>query len=494
MSGPHAGIDLDRCVGPATAELALVREFASHVGERGGRALIVGGFVRDAALAQHHQQPIVAVDLDVEVYGVAFDALAALLEPLGRVDLVGKSFGIAKLTSPATGAVIDFSIPRRDSKVGAGHRGFQVTGSPDLTVIEAARRRDLTINAMAIDPLTGELIDHFGGLDDLRLGILRATDPEFFADDPLRVLRVMQFAGRFGFTVDPATAKLCRTIDLTELPRERIGQEWIKLLTKSPTPSTGLRVARELTVLDQLHPEFAVLEQIPQEPEWHPEGDVWQHTLLATDAAAQVVRREGLAGQDAMIVLFGALCHDLGKATTTEVRMKHGRPRITAYGHEAAGVEPSRKFLTSLAINGDVIAAILPIVRDHLFHVHQPDPTDNAIHRFAQRLQPATIRLWDLVSRCDSNGRGQPFEDRTASHALYQRSVLLDVAEKPAPPIVMGRHLIALLDMTPGPAFRRILDICYDAQLSGHFSTPEEGIAYYLQSRTEAAADATTTP
>jgi tRNA nucleotidyltransferase (CCA-adding enzyme) len=477
-------LDLTQSAGPGAADLALVRDFADTVRDTGGRALIVGGFTRDAVLSAHRHLPIDAKDIDVEVYGLEFDALAVLLESRGRVDLVGKSFGIAKLTNPATGSIIDFSVPRRDSKVDKGHKGFQVTASPDLSTREAARRRDLTINAIAVDPLTGELIDHFGGLEDLNRGVLRATEPALFADDPLRVLRVMQFAGRFGFTVDPQTVALCRTIDLTELPRERVGMEWVKLLTKSAKPSVGLRVARQLTVLDQLHPELAVLDQIPQEPEWHPEGDVWEHSMLATDAAAQVVAGENLAGDDALIVLFGALCHDLGKATTTEVRMKRGEPRITAHGHEGAGVEPSRSFLTALAMKNDVVEAILPIVRDHLYHVHNPDPTDKAVQRFAQRLQPATIRLWDLVSRCDSNGRGEPFTNRTASYALYERSLQLDVAEKPAPPIVMGRHLIAGLGMTPGPSFGPILEVLYDAQLGGHFRTPEEGIAYYRQSRT----------
>jgi tRNA nucleotidyltransferase (CCA-adding enzyme) len=477
-------LDLTQTTAPVAADLVLVRDLAYTMRERGSRALIVGGFTRDAILATRQHQSIDAKDIDVEVYGLEFDTLAALLQPRGRVDLVGKSFGIAKLTNPATGSILDFSVPRLDSKVDKGHKGFQVTAAPDLSTREAARRRDLTINAIAVDPLTGEVIDPFGGLDDLDRKTLRATDPQLFADDPLRVLRVMQFAGRFGFAVEPKTVELCRTIDLAELPRERIGAEWIKLLTKSAKPSIGLRVARELTVLDQLHPELAVLNQIPQEPEWHPEGDVWEHSMLATDAAAQIAKTEGLSGDEALIVLFGALCHDLGKATTTEVRMKRGQPRITAHGHEAAGVEPSRSFLTALAMKNDVTEAILPIVRDHLFHVHNPEPTDKAIQRFAQRLRPATIRLWDLVSRCDSNGRGEPFVERTASYALLERSRQLDVADQPAPPIVLGRHLIAALGLQPGPGFKPILDELYDAQLGGHFRTPAEGIAYYRQTHT----------
>lgn len=460
------------------SDLSLVSDIAQDVADTDGLALVVGGFARDTALAELKGQPQTSKDIDVEVYGIAFEDLVDKLQQYGRVDLVGASFGIAKVTNPENGSILDFSIPRADSKVDKGHRGFVVTGDPHMSTRDAARRRDLTINALALNPLTGEMIDEYGGLADLQNGILRATDPELFADDPLRALRVMQFAGRFGFSVDPATAELCRSLDLTELAKERIGEEWIKLMTKSDRPSVGLEVARQLGILDQLHPELAVLDTIPQEAEWHPEGDVWNHTKHAADAAAQVVRSEQLAGDEALVVLFGALCHDLGKATTTELREKRGVMRITAHGHEAAGVEPTKNFLSQINMKRDVVSKILPIVREHLYHVHNPHPTDKQLLRFAQRLQPANIRLWNYVSRCDSNGRGGEFDPNTPSNALYLKSEELNATEAPVKPIVQGRHLIGL-GMTPGPSFKPILDFLYDAQLGEQFATPEEGIAYW---------------
>ncbi len=461
------------------SDLGFCTQITTAVRESGGLALAVGGYARDAALERITGNPQTSKDIDVEVYGLPFDAMVQQLEALGRVDLVGASFGIAKVTNPETGSILDFSIPREDSKVDRGHKGFQVTGNPEMSVKDAARRRDLTINALALNPLTGELIDEYGGLQDLKDGVLRATDPELFGDDPLRVLRVMQFAGRFGFKVDPQTAEICRSLDLAELPAERIGDEWNKLMTKSPRPSIGLEVAKELGVLSQLHPELEVLSQIEQEPDWHPEGNVWNHTKLVADAAAEVVRREGLTGDEKLVVLYGALCHDLGKATTTEQREKHGVVRITAHGHEGAGVEPTKSFLAGLKIKNDVLAKVVPIVRDHLYHVHNPEPTDKALQKFSQRLQPANIRLWDLVSRSDANGTGGPYRDRTASWSIYERSLVLQVSEKPAKPVVQGHDLIMWLGLTPGPSFKPVLESLYDAQLGGQITTVEEGIEYY---------------
>ncbi|HTE57504.1 MAG TPA: HD domain-containing protein [Verrucomicrobiae bacterium] len=474
---------------PAWAsDLRFCADLAQNLLDQGGRALVVGGFVRDSLIARHTGEALASKDIDIEVYGVPFGQLVPALRAYGEVNLVGASFGIAKLTNPESGDVLDFSIPRRDSKVDRGHRGFIVTGDPTMTIAEAAKRRDLTINALAMDPLTGELIDEYGGAADIKAGVLRATDPELFTDDPLRVLRVMQFAGRFGFDVDPPTADLCRSLDLTELPAERVGEEWLKLITKSPRPSVGLEVARELGVLDQLHPELAVLDTIPQESEWHPEGNVWNHTKHAIDAAVQVVQREGLQGDDALVVLFGALCHDLGKATTTARKEKNGVMRITAHGHETAGIEPSKRFLEQIQMKRSVVQKVLPIVRDHLWHVHVPEPTPKQLGRFAQRLHPASIRLWDLVSRCDSNGRGHDFEPTTRSHAIYLQSLDMAVAEAPPKPIVGGHHLIELLGMKPGPEFGPLLDLLLGGQLDGAFSTPEEGIAWLQKTHIHANA------
>src|SRR5690242_3569870 len=244
---------------------------AESVRNAGGRAVVVGGWVRDRLLN------LPSTNLDIEVFGVPADHLRTLIERFGRVEAVGESFQVYKVGG------IDVSLPRRDSKAGRGHRGFVVTGDPDMSIEEAARRRDFTVNAISWDPLTGEYFDPFNGRADLKAQLLRAVDPETFRDDSLRVLRAIQFAARFEFTLDEGTRALCRGIPLDDLPCERIWGEIEKLLLQARRPSIGLALAMDLGVVDRLFPELKALAGCEQEPEWHPEGDVWVHTLQVVD-------------------------------------------------------------------------------------------------------------------------------------------------------------------------------------------------------------------
>ena len=278
-------------------------------------------------------------DLDIEVFGVPAPALHALLEGFGRVDVVGESFRVYKI------ADIDVSLPRRESKAGRGHKGFVIEGDPDLSVEQAARRRDFTINAISRDPLTGALVDPFDGVRDLHGRILRAVDARTFADDSLRVMRALQFAARFELTVDEETKALCRSLPLDDLPSERVWGEMEKLLLQAARPSIGLALALDLGVIDRLFPELRALVGCPQEYDWHPEGDVWVHTLMVVDEARQ--RLEDLDRGRAAAVMLGALCHDLGKPPTTA--LVDGR--IRSMGHEEAGVAPATALLDRLNVH-----------------------------------------------------------------------------------------------------------------------------------------------
>lgn len=461
------------------SDLLLTHRFAEHIQEQGGQALVVGGFARDMTMSIASGESHISKDIDVEVYKVEIEELENTLQQFGKIDLVGQAFGIIKLTNPETGNVLDFSIPRQDSKVDKGHKGFKVTGDPHMSIKEAAKRRDFTVNALALDPLTGELHDYFDGVADAECRILRATDETLFGDDPLRALRAMQFAARFDMEIDAQTAKLCESFDLTELPNERIGEEWVKLLTKAEKPSTGLAVARELGIIEKLHPELAALDQTEQEADWHPEGNVWNHTLLCVDAAAKIIRQEKLEGEDKLIVMLGALCHDLGKATTTEKRLKKGVMRVTAHGHDVAGVEPTHSLLKKMNIKKDTIHKVASIVRNHMYHVSNPEPNEKQIRKLSLRLQPASIRLWDLVSRSDSNGRGEPFQERTSSYAIYEKAIELEVHKKPPENLIFGRDLLALnIGFEPGPKLGQVLRVLYEAQLGGEFDTAEGGLEY----------------
>jgi len=253
-----------------------VLELAKSVNAEGGRAMLVGGCVRDRLMGR----PV--LDWDVEVYGVQPEKLRELLDLFGRVDAVGEAFTVYKI-----GADLDVSLPRRERKNGRGHRAFVIQGDPFMSFEEATRRRDFTVNAILEDPLSGEIVDLFGGRADIHSRMLRAVSSETFPEDSLRVLRAAQFAARFNFDIEPATVNLCREIDLADLPHERVWGEMEKLLLGAEQPSIGLRWLRDLGVLDHLFPEIKSLIGVPQEPEWHPEGDVFVHTQLVVDRARE---------------------------------------------------------------------------------------------------------------------------------------------------------------------------------------------------------------
>jgi tRNA nucleotidyltransferase (CCA-adding enzyme) len=306
----------------------------------GFRALIAGGAVRDDLLG------LAPKDFDIEVYGISFENLAQLLAAHGRIDLVGQSFGVVKLTVTG-GRIYNFSLPRRDSKIGRAHRDFFAAFDADITPREASSRRDFTINAMAFDPVANELLDFFGGREDLKNRVLRATS-DAFREDPLRVLRGMQFACRFDLTIDPTTAAECRAIanEYSTIARERVAEEFMKWAVKSVRPG---RIAEYLAAAGWIvhFPEIAHLPGVPQDPEWHPEGDVGVHTMLVVDAAARIAARDSLDDDERAVLLFSALTHDFAKADTTALRERNGRLRWTAHGHEAAGGPLARAFASA---------------------------------------------------------------------------------------------------------------------------------------------------
>jgi tRNA nucleotidyltransferase (CCA-adding enzyme) len=440
------------------ADTALHR-LATHVQQRGGRALAVGGFVRDRLLGRRSK------DLDVEVFGIPQDRLPAVLAELGRVEPIGQAFPVYKL------GAIDVALPRRESRTGRGHKGFTVEGDPFMSLEDAARRRDFTINAIAWDPLTGEYLDPCGGRADLERRLLRVVDRERFGDDSLRVLRALQFAARFDATLEPASAALCRTIRLDDLPSERIWGEFEKLLLVAERPSIGFALARALGVIEQLLPEMVPLYDCPQDAEWHPEGDVWTHTLMVVDEAR---RRNGDLGRAPLaILMLGAMCHDLGKPATTV----HVDGRIKSPGHEAAGVGPATAILDRFNIHTldgiDVRSQVLGLVTEHLrpsaFHKAKDTVRDGAFRRLAARVD---LELLTRFARADCHGRAGTF-DCSAMDWFIARARSLGVEHRPPAPILMGRHLIAM-GLAPGPRMGAILKAVYEQQLDGTVTTLEE--------------------
>lgn len=434
---------------------------ARRVRADGGRALIVGGWVRDRLAGR------VSKDIDLEIYGLPADALRRLLAEFGSVNSVGDSFTVYKV------AGLDVALPRRESKRGRGHRGFEVTGDPDLPVAEAARRRDFTINAILWDPLSDEYIDPWHGRRDLERRILRAVDPATFGEDSLRVLRALQFAARFDCAIEPETQAICRQIPLDDLPAERIWGELEKLLLHAARPSVGLALGLDLGVVARLFPELAALAGCAQEPEWHPEGDVWVHTLMVVDEAR--TRIGDLDHPRQVAVMLGALCHDLGKPATTAFI----DGRIRSIDHEQAGVAPATAVLDRLNINTidgfDVRREVLGIVAHHLkpgMFRQAPTPvSDGAFRRLAQKVD---LELLARVAKSDCLGRGGGF-DCSAMDWFLERARELGVQHAPPVPLLMGRHLLAL-GMRPGPRMGEILRQVYERQLDGSIATLDEGI------------------
>jgi tRNA nucleotidyltransferase (CCA-adding enzyme) len=429
----------------------------------------VGGAVRDALLGRD------VTDFDVEVFGLSTDRLEAALRSLGRVDAVGQAFTVYKLTGlEGMDGAVDVSIPRRDSKIGPGHKGIAVIGDPGLSIDEASRRRDFTINAMLFDASTGSVLDPHGGRRDLEARVLRAVDPASFGDDPLRALRAVQFAARFELTVDPTTASLAAAMPLGELPSERVFGEIEKLLLKAPRPSLGLKLLRDWGLLPTVAPELLPLADTPQDPQWHPEGDVWTHTLQVVDQAALLIA--DLDRPRALAVMLGALCHDLGKPATT----RHEDGRLRSRGHEEAGVPPTLALLDRWNVHSllgyDVRGQVAALVGQHLkpgqLYDDRERVSDGAIRRLAAKCEPDLLYR---VARADCLGRAPGRFEPVAMEWFRDKVRELDVAKRPPEPLLKGRDLLAL-GLSPGPRIGEILRAVYELQLDGAVTTADEAL------------------
>ncbi|MBI4601317.1 MAG: HDIG domain-containing protein [Planctomycetes bacterium] len=451
------------------AVLAVVQA----IGASGGRAVLVGGWVRDWLLG------LGSKDYDFEVYGLELGALERVLGAFGDVIAVGKSFGVLRVK----GLDVDFSIPRRDSKAGRGHRGFLVELDPTLDFAEAASRRDLTLNSIGLDPLTGEVLDPHGGRRDLERKMLRATDAAKFAEDSLRALRVAQFRARFEMEPDEELRRICGAIDISDLPGERIFEELRKLLLKARRPSLGLAFLGETGLL-RFFPELASMVGVPQDKVWHPEGTVWEHTLMVVDEAA--ASRTGGEAED-LAVMLGALCHDLGKPLTTVV----DGDRVRSPEHEERGVPVAEAFLSRLRAPGDLTAKVCGLVRFHLAPATFPQggASPKAYRRLARRLEEAGInaRVLHRLARADHFGRTT--EDALArvfpSGDEFLRRMEDLAVERSAPKdVVLGRHLLAR-GFVPSPWFGEVLGACRDVQDETGWDDPDRILDRVLAERGE---------
>lgn len=460
------------------------------------RAYLVGGFVRDELLG------IASKDADIEVFGMDADELERRLIDLfdGRVETVGRSFGVFKVALGG-GLDVDVAIPRRESKSGKGHKDFVVEGDPNMRIEEAARRRDFTINAMYRDLASGELVDPYDGATDLAQKRLSAVDPKTFIEDPLRVYRGIQFAARFGLTVEKETSLLMQKMvqegELDHLPSERVTAEIKKLLIQAEKPSIGFELMRELGIIERYYPELHAMIDTQQEPEWHPEGDVWIHTMMVVDAAASIAKRnaqsanpfEAFTDEERLYIVLGALCHDLGKPSTTKMGEKDGKPRIRSLGHEEAGVEPTKSLLKKWDFGQEALQVALAAAKEHLkpgmlsMQIDKGQMREeqyvNSVRKLLKRIHPVSWKLLLAVSESDYRGRtipGVDTEPYLAGERLWNviRDYKLD--EAPTKPLISGSDLLPL-GVEPGPRMGEIIKQIEAARDEGAIKTHEEALA-----------------
>lgn len=429
-----------------TRDIEKTGEIAEAVSACGGRAYFAGGFVRDELMGLPNK------DVDVEVHGLAAEELREILEHSGEVISIGKSFGVYSLR----GYNIDIALPRKEKNTGTGHRDFEIFTDPFLGLENAARRRDFTINSMMKDVLSGEIIDSFGGKEDLERGILRHVDDSSFAEDPLRPLRGAQFAARFDLTPAPETVELCRSIDISDLPAERIEAELAKGLCKGRRPSVFFDVLREMEQLDIWFPEVRDLIGIKQDPLFHPEGDVWDHTMICLDKAAELRNR----AEEPFRFMLAVLTHDFGKPLVTEAV----NGRIHSYGHEKAGMPSVDRFLGRITGSREIIRYVKNMVELHM------RPNVLAYDRSSVK---ATNRMFDssvcpeeliLLSAIDMSSERYEGEGRDNISFLEER--LKVYRELMAKPYIKGRDLIKE-GLEPDENFGEILEYAHKLRLAG---------------------------
>ena len=440
---------------------SVLEEILKDLQKIGATPILVGGSVRDFFLN------IPIKDYDIEIFGInSLEIIQNCLEKFGSVKLVGKSFGV--LTLKVNEYDFDFALPRTETKIGNTHQDFEVITNANLSFKEAAIRRDFTINAIGYDFLKKEFLDPFDGINDLKNKIIKHINDTTFIEDSLRVYRAVQFASRFDFKIDENTKKLCKQIvlngDLVHLPKERIYEEFKKLFLKSAKPSIGFELLRELGVLKYFQ-ELEILIDCIQDPIYHPEGDVWIHTMMSLDELARILKEENIEDEYKKLYLFyGILCHDFGKPFCT----KEIDGKITSFKHESLGIEPTINFLSKLTNEKKFIEIVCSLVKNHLtpFQLYLAESSLKAIKRLSLK-----VNIEDLCFVCLADCLGRTILDKEkcskATSWLLSKAKELDIHNEPIKPMIQGRDLIKL-GFKPSNKFKEILEFAFDLQLDFH--------------------------
>lgn len=437
----------------------ILQEILQNLQENGVKPILVGGCVRDSLL------DIPSKDYDIELFGIdSLDLVEPILKKFGSLKQVGKSFGV--LTMKIDSYDFDFALARLERKVDVGHRGFEIINDKSLDFEKASKRRDFTLNSIGYDFFEKKLIDPNGGKKDLEQKVLRHIEDETFIEDPLRVYRAVQFCARYNLKLHKKTFELCKTIvdknQLAELPKERVFEEFKKLFLKSNKPSIGLELLKQLGALKHF-PELEALVGCIQDKQYHPEGDVWIHTLMTVDELARILKEKRIEDEYRKLYLFYAiLCHDLGKPLCTQITKEN---RVTSHKHESLGVEPTISFLNRLTSEKKFIELIIPLVKSHLapFQLYLADSSLKAVKRLSLK-----VNIEDLCLICLADCLGRDIEDKQkcpkATSWLLEQAKKLDIQNEALKPLVQGRDLINI-GLKPSKQFKEILDFAMDLQI-----------------------------
>ena len=444
----------------------ILEDILKDLQEIGATPIIVGGSVRDFFLN------IPVKDYDVEIFGIdSLETIQKSLEKFASVKLVGKSFGV--LTLRVNEYDFDFALPRIEKKIGNTHQDFEIITNANLSFKEAAIRRDFTINAIGYDFCTKDFLDPFNGINDLKNRVLKYIDDKTFIEDSLRVYRAIQFSARFDFSLDEKTFELCKKIvqnnELHFLPKERIYEEFKKLFLKSSKPSIGFELLKDLGVL-KYFPELKALISCVQDPIYHPEGDVWIHTMMCLDELSRILKEANIVDEYRKLYLFYAiLCHDFGKPFCT----KEINGKITSHKHESLGIEPTISFLSKLTNEKKFIEIVSSLVKNHLipFQLYLAESSLKAIKRLSLK-----VNIEDLCLVCLADCLGRTILDKEkcpkATSWVLNKAKELDIHNEPIKPIVQGRDLIEL-GFKPSDKFKEILEFAFDLQIDENMKKDE---------------------
>ena len=444
----------------------ILEDILKDLQEIGATPIIVGGSVRDFFLN------IPVKDYDIEIFGIdSLETIQKSLEKFASVKMVGKSFGV--LTLRVNEYDFDFALPRIEKKIGNTHQDFEIITNANLSFKEAAIRRDFTINAIGYDFCTKDFLDPFNGINDLKNRVLKYIDDKTFIEDSLRVYRAIQFSARFDFSLDEKTFELCKKIvqnnELHFLPKERIYEEFKKLFLKSSKPSIGFELLKDLGVL-KYFPELKALISCVQDPIYHPEGDVWIHTMMCLDELSRILKEENIVDEYRKLYLFYAiLCHDFGKPFCT----KEINGKITSHKHESLGIEPTISFLSKLTNEKKFIEIVSSLVKNHLipFQLYFAESSLKAIKRLSLKVN---IEDLCLVCLADCLGRTIPDKEKCpkATFWVLNKAKELDIHNEPIKAIVQGRDLIEL-GFKPSDKFKEILEFAFDLQIDENMKKDE---------------------